>query len=117
MPLAIPLFSPRQSFDKAPALRVAVLAPLVELVVSLPGERDIGHNNRVQCAGGITRRSVGVAAGVVLVLSGRVTLPGHTVLGDVDGGLGGGGGRGAAWIWLAAIFRESSSMRGRRLKG
>ena len=75
-----------------PAL-VAVLAPLVELVVQLTGEGDVGNNDGVQGAGGIARLLVGVTTGVVLVLALGARLPRHAALGHLDGALIGGSGR------------------------
>lgn len=72
------------------ALRVAVLAPLVELVVKLGGEGDVGDHDDVEGAGGVLGLLAGVTTGVVLVLARGAALPGVTVLGDVDGRLGGG---------------------------
>lgn len=77
-------------------LRVALLAPLVELLVSLLGGGDVGDDDDVEGAGGVAGGGVGVAAGVVLVLALGVALPGHG--GDVDGGFGGCAGGGAAWL-------------------
>lgn len=74
-------------------LRVALLAPLVELLVQLLGEGDVGDDDGVDGAGGLAGLLVLVAAGVVAVgtLAG-VGLPGRAGLGDVLLGGGGGGG-------------------------
>lgn len=76
-------------------LRVSLLAPLVELVVVLLGSSDVGDDDNVEGAGSITGSSVGVTAGVVLVLALALAFPGHA--GDVDGRLRGGVGGRSAW--------------------
>jgi hypothetical protein len=61
------------------------------------GEVNVGHNDNVDGARGILRGRARVTTGVVLVLAlSRAGLPGHAVLGERDGVLGCGRGRGAA---------------------
>ena len=99
------------------ALRVAVLAPLVVLVVQLAGEGHVGDDDDVEGRGRIAGGLAGVAAGVVLVLARGARLPGHAALGDVHGVLGGGCGGGAAFFvfpagsskWLAMHHVSSRS--------
>jgi hypothetical protein len=98
---------PEKSQDLAwSSALVAVLAPLVELVVELAGHGDVGHDDGVEGAGGVTGLLAGVAAGVVLVLArGAGGLPGHAAGGHGDGALVGGGGGGGAEV-------EASSAQG-----
>ena len=72
--------------------RVAVLAPLVELVVQLLGKSDVGDDDGVEGGGSVAGRVLGVTAGVVLVLARGAALPGHAALGNADRLLGGGSG-------------------------
>lgn len=95
--LAHTVSPPVQSRD----LRVALLAPLVVLLVELGGEGNVGDNDDVEGAGSILGSLAGVTTGVVLVLAQSLGLPGVTVLGDADVGLGGGAGGRSAW-WFAA---------------
>lgn len=61
------------------------------------GEVHVGHDDNVDGAGRILGGRAGVTTRVVLILAlGRASLPRHAVLGDRDGGLGCGRGRGAA---------------------
>lgn len=72
------------------SLGVTVLAPFVELVVQLLGKGDVGYDDGVKGRWGITRSGRVVATRMILVLALGVTLPGHAILGDTHGRLGGG---------------------------
>lgn len=71
-------------------LRIPVLAPLVELIVNLSRESNVGNDNDVEGAGSVPGFLGEVAARVVLVLADAVTFPGHAALGDGYVGFGGG---------------------------
>lgn len=97
-----PTISISRRWEKS--LRVALLAPLVDLVVNLLGDGDVGNNDRVEGAGGVAGSLGRVTTGVVLVLAEGVGIPRHAALGDVDGGLGGRAGGGAACETLSVSF-------------